>query len=56
MEHMNCSSDWQDGIIILVPKKGNNRDCNNWRGITLLFVPRKVMAGFILKKITVEAT
>jgi len=37
--------DWQDGIIIPLPKKGNLSDCNNWRGVTLLSVPGKVMAS-----------
>ena len=43
--------DWKDGIIIPLPKKGNLKDCNNWRGITLLSVPGKVMAGIILERI-----
>ena len=43
--------DWRDGIIIPLPKKGDLRDCNNWRGITLLSVPGKVMAGIILNRI-----
>ena len=37
--------DWQAGIIIPLPKKGDLKDCNNWRGITLLSVPGKVMAS-----------
>jgi hypothetical protein len=36
--------DWQDGIIIPFPKKGDLKDYNNWRGITLLSVPGKVLA------------
>ena len=32
-------------------KKGDLKDCNNWRGITLLSVPGKVMAGIILDRI-----
>jgi len=43
--------DWKDGIIIPLPKKGDLKDCNNWRGITLLSVPGKVMAGIILERI-----
>ena len=43
--------DWKDGIIIPLPKKGNLKDCNNWRGITLLSVPGKVMAGIILGRL-----
>jgi Reverse transcriptase (RNA-dependent DNA polymerase)/Endonuclease/Exonuclease/phosphatase family len=43
--------DWRDGIIIPIPKKGNLGDCNNWRGITLLSIPGKVLASIILKRI-----
>jgi len=42
--------DWRDGIIIPLPKKGDVKDCNNWRGITLLSVPGKVVAGIILNR------
>jgi hypothetical protein len=43
--------DWKDGIIIPLPKKGDLKDCNNWRGVTLLSVPGKVMAGIIIERI-----
>ena len=43
--------DWKDGIVIPLPKKGDLKDCNNWRGITLLSVPGKVLAGIILDRI-----
>jgi hypothetical protein len=43
--------DWRDGIIIPLPKKGDLKDCNNWRGITLLSVPGKVMASILLNRI-----
>jgi hypothetical protein len=43
--------DWQEGIIIPLPKKGDLKDCNNWRGITLLSVPGKVMASILLDRI-----
>ena len=33
---------WKDGIVIPLPKKGDLRECTNWRGITLKIVnPRK---------------
>jgi len=39
--------EWRKGIIILLPKKGCISDCNNWRGITLLFVPGKAFCSII---------
>ncbi|XP_071136632.1 uncharacterized protein [Mytilus edulis] len=32
-------SDWSKCLIVKLPKKGNLRNCDNWRGITLLSVP-----------------
>ncbi len=29
-------NDWNEGMIVTVPKKGDMKDCNNWKGITLL--------------------
>ena len=34
--------DWSKEIIVKVLEKGNTKNCDNWRGITLLSVPRKV--------------
>ncbi|CAG2205267.1 unnamed protein product [Mytilus edulis] len=42
---------WKDGIIIKLQKKGNLTDCNNWRGITLLSVPGKILCRIILERI-----
>jgi len=44
-------TEWKDGIILPPPKKGNLADCNNWRGITLLSVPGKVLATVILNRL-----
>ncbi|EDO43111.1 predicted protein, partial [Nematostella vectensis] len=30
--------EWLKGLIVKLPKKGNLRDCTNWRGITLLMI------------------
>ena len=46
-------SDWSTGVIILkIPKKGSLRDCNNWRGITLLSVPIKIFCKVVRQRIT----
>src|SRR6218665_2457736 len=40
----------RNGIIIPLPKKGDIRECSNWRGVTLLPTPRKIMATVILNR------
>ena len=39
------------GIIIRIPKKGDLRECGNWRGITLSPVGMKVFSKVILNRI-----
>ena len=41
--------DWTMGVIIRIPKKGALSDCNNWRSITLLSVPSKILTKIIIK-------
>ena len=43
--------EWKYGTIIKLPKKGNLADCGNWRGITLLSVPGKILAMILLDRI-----
>lgn len=43
----NFDADWKRGFIVKLPKKGDLRDCNNWRGITILNVINKIMALII---------
>ena len=45
-------ADWTKGTIVKIPKKGALNDCNNWRGITLLSVPSKIMARVIVNRIS----
>ena len=40
--------DWSRGMIIKIPKKGDLSVCDNWRGITLLSVPSKIIYKIIL--------
>jgi len=54
MDHRRDTGRWYDGIIIPIPKKGDLRDCNNWRGVTLLSVTGKVMCSIILDSIKVS--
>ena len=36
--------DWNKGLIVKIPKKGDLQNCDNWRGITLLSMPSKISA------------
>jgi hypothetical protein len=42
---------WRKGVIVRLPKKGNLSDCNNWRGITLLSVPGKILCSILLRRL-----
>ena len=42
--------DWKNSHIITLPKKGDLTDCNNYRGISLLSVPGKVICKIILER------
>lgn len=44
-------SDWQIGIIVPIYKKGDSRNCQNYRGITLGSVPGKMYAGILETRI-----
>ena len=43
---------WKEGIIIKLPKKGDLRDCSNYRGIMLLSTPGKVLNRILLERMT----
>ena len=43
--------EWLKGNIIKLPKKGDLKDCNNWRGVTLLNVASKIFARCIFERI-----
>ena len=43
--------DWKRGLVVPIWKgKGDRQDCNNYRGITLLSVPGKVLAHLLLTR------
>ena len=44
--------DCNEATIIRIPKKGALNDCNNWRGITLLSIPSKILAKIIINRIS----
>ena len=39
-----------------IPKKGDLKDCSNWRGITLLIVASKVLGKILIPKTTWRRT
>ena len=43
--------DWNKGLIVKIPKKGDLQNCDNWRGITLLSIPRKIFCRVLLNRI-----
>ena len=43
---------WKTGLIVKLPKKGDLKDCNNWRGIMLLSATSKVLSRVILNRIS----
>ena len=48
--------DWEEGLIINILKKGDLSNCNNWRGVTLLSIPSKILTRITINRIqnTVE--
>ena len=44
-------TDWREGYLIKIPKKGDLSKCSNYRGITLLSVPGKVFNRVLLERI-----
>ena len=45
----NIPEDWEEGLII--KKNGDLSNCNNWRGVTLLSIPSKILTRIILNRI-----
>ena len=41
-------NDWNKGLIVKLPKKGDLQHCDNWRGIALLSVPSMIFCRVLL--------
>ena len=50
-EEEEIPSEWKEGLLIKIPKKGDLGLCSNYRGITLLSVPGKVLHRVILERL-----
>ena len=45
-------TDWKRGLVVPIWKgKGDRQDCSNYRGVTLLSVPGKVLAQLLLSRV-----
>ena len=44
-------TEWKNGHLVKLPKKGDLGQCKNWRGIMLLSIPSKVMTRIILERL-----
>ena len=42
---------WVDAVIVAIPKKGDTKECDNWRGISLLDVVGKVFACILQQRL-----
>ena len=49
-EKKEVPAQWKEGIIIKLPKKGDLVGCSNYRGITLLSTPGKILRRVLLEK------
>ena len=49
-EKEEVPAQWKEGLVIKLPKKGDLRDCSNYRGIMLLSVPGKVLNRILLER------
>jgi len=47
-------SEWKQGLIIKLPKKGDLTECRNWRGITLLNIIGKILATTVNNRLKEE--
>ena len=43
-------ADWQTGVVVPIFKKGDQRECSNYRGITLLSLPGKAYARVLERR------
>ena len=50
-EEETIPEDWKEGYLVKVPKKGDLANCNNYRGITMLSVPGKILSRIILQRL-----
>ena len=52
-EQEEIPTEWKEGCIVKLPKKGDMQECKNYRGIMLLSVPGKVLKRIILDRLKI---
>jgi hypothetical protein len=43
---------WKEYIIVPIQKKGDQTDCNNYRGISLLLTSYKILSNILLSRLS----
>ena len=43
--------EWKGSIIVLIHKKGDKTNCNNYRGISLLPTTYKILSNILLSRL-----
>jgi hypothetical protein len=43
---------WKESIIVPIHKKGDNTDCNNYRGVSLLSTSYKILSNILLSMLS----
>ena len=44
--------EWKESIIVAIHKKGDNTECNNYGGISVLPTTYKILSNILLSKLT----
>ena len=44
--------EWKESIIVPIYKKGDKKDCSNYRGLSILSTTYKVLSNILLSKLT----
>ena len=53
-EEEKVPTDWKEGYLVKLQRKGDISNCSNYRGIALLSVPGKVFKRIILGRLKNE--
>ena len=44
--------DWKESIVVTIYKKGDNTDCSNYRGLSLLPTTYRILSNILLSRLT----